>query len=615
MSFKQFIPLSCCFVIAAALFGCGSGTQLEIAPPPPPVTTYSGATFSGKALAGTTPIVGATVQLYAAGITGNGSAPTSLGSALTTDSNGAFTVPAGYTCTTAASQLYVVVRGGSVATASNNSAITLATAIGACNGVTASSQFVINEVTTAAAAWSLSQFLAPGANLGSSATNAQGLANAQATLANLANLTAGTSPGAAFPATGTSPAPRINSVANLLHTCTAATSSTACSSLFTATTAPGATAPGNTLDAALSLVRNPGNNIAQLYTLSAATSAFTPALGAAPRDWTLFINYSGGGMNEPTGLGVDSNGNIWVASYVGVVSEFSPTGKPASATGITGNGLHESYGLAIDAQNNIWVPNEESPGANGGLGTITELSSSGQPLSGTTGYTAGAIDFPTAIAIDPNGTAWVVDYGDATVTLLSSTGKPLSGTTGYTSGKFDFPINVAIDANHNGWVANLSDVTVTKVAPDGSSFTNYSCCDGPDGLAIDQKGNVWVANYYGDSISELDSSGNIISNGYTGGGLSHPQSVAIDGTGNVWVANYRGNSITQLAGAASTSPGKILSPAAGWAPDANLLESYAIAIDASGNLWVTSYGNNLLTEFVGLTPPVKTPLLGPPQAP
>ena len=101
-------------------------------------------------------------------------------------------------------------------------AITLATVLGPCNQVTASSPIVINEVTTAATAWGLAQFLTSAGNLGASATNTQGLSNAFATVANLVNLTTGTSPGAAFPSTGASPAAKINTLANLLNTCTAA---------------------------------------------------------------------------------------------------------------------------------------------------------------------------------------------------------------------------------------------------------------------------------------------------------------------------------------------------------------------------------------------------------
>jgi streptogramin lyase len=594
-------------------FTFGTGT-LTITP-----TSNPGVGFTGRAMAGAQPIVGATVQLYAAGTTGNGSAGTAfLTSTLTTDAAGAFTVPAGYSCPAAAAQLYVIIRGGQVGAAAN-AAIALATPIGTCNQLASGAQFVINEVTTAATAYGLAQFLSAGGNIGATSTNAQGLANAVATVANLANLTTGTSPGASLPQNGASPAARINSVANLLNTCTTATSAAGCSPLFSATTPSGGGAPSNTLDALLNLVRNPGSNVAALYTQSTTSTAFTPALTTAPADWTMFINYTGGGMNSPSGVGVDATGNVWVASYFSAASEFSPTGNPVFPSGITSGGLFHSYGLAVDAQNDVWIPNEDSTatGVNKGLGSITTLSSTGQVTSGAAGYIAGGIYYPIAVAIDTNATAWVVNYGNSSLTLLSSSGQPLSGANGYTSPKLVFPVAVAIDANHNGWLANQEDVTVTKVSPDGTQFTSYACCNGASGIAIDQRGFVWVANYYGDSISQLASDGTVISTGYSDNKASiwHPQGIAIDGSGHVWVANFFGSSITELAGSAATSPGQILSPTAGYARDANLVEGFAVAIDASGNLWITNFFTNTLTEIVGLATPVKTPQLGPVQSP
>src|SRR6202041_3195569 len=116
-------------------------------------------------------------------------------------------------------------------------------------------------------------------------------------------------------------------------------------------------------------------NVAALYTQSATSTAFTPALTAAPSDWTMFLNYTGGGMSSPSNVGVDATGNVWVASYFSAATKFSPTGNllfPA----ITSGGLDQSYGLAIDAQNNVWIPNQMSPmSVNGGFGSVTVISS------------------------------------------------------------------------------------------------------------------------------------------------------------------------------------------------------------------------------------------------
>jgi len=108
-----------------------------------------------------------------------------------------------------------------------------------------------------------------------------------------------------------------------------------------------------------------------------------------------------------------------------------------------------------------------------------------------------------------------------------------------------------------------------------------------------------------------------VSTGYVGGGLAHPQGIAVDGAGNVWVSNFRANALTELAGAVSASPGTALSPAGGIGSSANLVQAYALAIDASGNVWVTNSASNAnkLTEYIGLAAPVKTPLIGLPTAP
>ncbi len=625
--------------VLGVMVGCGGGSNSSTPPPPivaernsctttnttspaqpAPTSNFAGQPITLTVMAGTTPVVGAQLQLYAAGTTGNGSTPKALLSSLgTTDANGRFYVAGGFTCPLSNSVLYVVAKGGKAGSGgTTNGAIALASILGTCNSVVNGSSFTVNEATTVATAWAMSQFMA-GEYLGATATNGAGIAAAAATVANLVNVTTGTMPGPGFPTTGTAPVAKMGSLANLLNGCTTSGSatSTACSQLFTLT-GVATSSTVDTLGAAVQLAKTPGTNVAAIYTQSAMVGAYAPVLSAAPADWTLAATFGGGGMKEPTALSIDSTGKIWVVNYSdslgnGVTTLLSNTGTPMYPAGIGNQNLYASYGGAVDVNDVMWVDSEQSYYAvNGGLGAVTQQSNAG---SSPGMFSSGGMNFPLATAFDTSGNAWVVDYGNSHVTLLSGSGSPLSGTTGYTATNLEFPVAVATNALCNGYLANQATNTVTKVIANGSAFTDYTVDEGPSGLAVDASSNLWTANYYGNSVGFVSADGLTVVKGYTGGGLNHPQGIAVDGAGNVWVANYRGPALTELAGAGAAKPGAVLSPSAGWGTDAGLLEAYALAIDGSGNLWVTNLGANTVTEFVGLASPVKTPLLGPVRVP
>jgi streptogramin lyase len=623
-------------VTLGALTGCGSSSAPYTTTPPitevnnckttnttspakpTPTANYAGTPFSGTVLAGTTPLSGAKVQLYAAGTAGNGSAGTALlGTALTTGANGAFTVPA-YTCPLSNSVVYAIATGGATTpTGTANAASELAVVMGTCNGI-GSASVVIDEATTVATAFAMQQFvgtggLGSGAKLGATATNASGISLAAATAQNLVNSATGQAPGAAFPSTGTAPVARLNTLANLLHACVVGgASSTSCTQLETATAASG-TAPSNTLDAMVNLAKQPGTNVGQLYTLATSATAYTPSMTSAPADWMLPVIFGGGGMDAPSAISIDSTGTVWVANYFNNASAFTNTGVPVFASGVSDGNINSAYGGAVNVNDEFWVTNEESHySLDTGFGSVSPFNKSG--AVGTFG--GGGMYFPIAAAFDTSGVGWIVDYGDSSMSLFSLAKTSVAGTSGYQSSHLAFPVAVATDADCNAYVANQGTSTITRVAADGSSYVDFTVGSGPSGVAIDSAGNVWSANYYGNNVGLVTGGTTVASGaGFTAGGIDHPQGIAADGAGTVWVANFRAPGFTELAGAGTSTPGAGLSPSTGWAPDSGNNTPFALAIDASGNVWMSNFNGNVLYEFVGIAVPVQTPLLGPVRVP
>jgi streptogramin lyase len=562
--------------------------------------------FTGVMESGSNPVSVAGISFYAAGNSGNGLGATNLISTqtVTTDASGKFSIPA-FQCPSSATQVYLVGRGGiaSSALSGNNAALMMMAALGDCGSISSSTAVVMNEVTTVSAAWALSQFIGANAVIGASATNATGLRNAFLTAANLADASKGTAPGPGLPANTKLETAKLNTLAAALWSCDQPVSSTACAKLFSAA----AGAPSDTLDAALSVIRNPGANPAAVFA-TAAQGPFTPVLSTAPHDWTLSATFGNctagcGGLNLPGALAIDSTGSVWVANYYGnVASKFSNTGVPASASGYTATGLQQSFGITVDGQDSAWITNENASGT----GSITHLSSAGANLSGS-GYIGGGIYYPTAVAATSGGQIWVANYATGAATLLSNSGTAISGSSGYAPGTLLFTSAVAIDGNQNGWFAYQGGVAMITQA---GTVSSYACCDVPMGIALDASGNVWVADFVASDVAKLSSGGKVLGV-TTAGGVHTPMNIAVDGSGNIWTANYRANTLSEISGATLQA----VSPAAGYGLDASLYGPFGLGFDASGNVWISNAYGNTLTELIGAAGPIKTPLLGPPAQP
>jgi sugar lactone lactonase YvrE len=324
---------------------------------------------------------------------------------------------------------------------------------------------------------------------------------------------------------------------------------------------------GNTV--AESMLNTIANVIAQCVTASGPSSGSCSSLfsAAAPPGGTAPSNTFDAALDIAKNPANNAGAIFALAPTAAHQITYTPVlpGAPnawVAALSFSGGGLSSPEGVAVDASGNIWAANSFSS-------TVTELGPDGSALSGF-GYTASSLSQPFGVAVDGNGNVWVTNY-------------------------------------YNGQVTELCGAT-TANCPIGSATGNQIFAsaagglNGPEGIAIDQLGNVWVANNSGNSVTELDSSGNALSgSGYTDTSLSAPIDVAIDGNGNVWVADSGNNEVTELCGAntancpSMTATGSaILASAAGAG---GLNGPAGIAIDQSGNAWVANNSGNSVTEL------------------
>lgn len=143
------------------------------------------------------------------------------------------------------------------------------------------------------------------------------------------------------------------------------------------------------------------------------------------------------------------------------------------------------------------------------------------------------------------------------------------------------PFQPILSAAPNDWTIALIFFSPTMV--------------GPYFPAIDSLGNLWVPGYTSNSLTEFDSTGNILSgqNGYTGGGLNLPYSIAIDSTDNPWVVNFGplGASTISRFGTGGT-------PANG-SPYTCAATCFFIAIDTAQNLWISSTSHAIVLNSSG----------------
>ena len=246
----------------------------------------------GNIQGGQHPISGSSLQLYAAGSKGNGSAALPLLSQpVRSDSSGGFSLTAA--CPSPTTQLYLTAKEGNPGATPGvtNPSIALMAALGPCGELSSSTPIVVNEVTTVGSVWPLAAYMSSMSDVGSAAGDPS-FSAAIAVVDQLVDISHGVSPGKGVPGGWVVQTSKLYSLADILDACVnsyggSAGDGSACGLLFSLGTARGGVPPTDTLSAALVIAQAPKNNVSNIFNLVPQAVTFQPVVSTTPVDWSL----------------------------------------------------------------------------------------------------------------------------------------------------------------------------------------------------------------------------------------------------------------------------------------------------------------------------------------
>jgi sugar lactone lactonase YvrE len=201
--------------------------------------------------------------------------------------------------------------------------------------------------------------------------------------------------------------------------------------------------------------------------------------------------FTGGFVNGPNGLALDSSGNLYVTTNSNVIRKFSPSGVDLGVFASTG--INFAMGLAFDSKGNLYV-------ANNGGSTIEKFAPDGTDL----GVFANVIR-PTGLAFDASGNLYVANTFN-TIERFSPIGTHLIP---FTSFFLNTPEGLAFDSSGNLYVANNGSDTIQVFSPSGADLGSLPTVglSGPIGLAFDSSGNLYVVNNLASTIEKITPDG------------------------------------------------------------------------------------------------------------
>lgn len=320
-------------------------------------------------------------------------------------------------------------------------------------------------------------------------------------------------------------------------------------------------------------------------------------------------------LHNPSGLSFDSLGNLYIADQLDYrIREVTASNHQISTiagsgnAGFSGDGssatlanLNLPYSVLVDSGGNLWITdtgNQRIREVSGG--NINTFAGGG--LGDGVGPMQASLANPTAVTWDAFGNFYIADTAnnrirkvsagaDSTITTVAGNGN--AGYTGdgglATSATLNAPNGVALDASGNIYIADSNNYVVRALNTQATAVTIF-------GVTI-QPGNI--ATVVGNGAECLPNTAPCGDGGLaTSAQLTFPSSITFDGNGNLYIADYYGNRVRVVnptSGNINTEAG---TGAPGYAGDggpatsAKLDRPFGVAVDPSGNVYISDSKNN-----------------------
>ena len=388
-------------------------------------------------------------------------------------------------------------------------------------------------------------------------------------------------------------------------------------------------------------ISNPGGIAywgGRLYVTNVANDSITvyPATANGSTSPIVTIHGEQMGLDNPTAIAFDSAGNIYVSNAGrGGGGHDSITKFPAGSSGdvapvakITGAAtkLSSPSGIAVDSSGNIYVANEGSN--NGELDSITVYSAGSRGNAAPAKIIAGSstkLDRPGGVAVDSKGNIYATSFGaegNSSVAILvyakDSAGNvaPSESIDGDCA-LLSCPGGIALDASANIYVTNPGNIASGDESV--AVFTHDMLTPGqtgqcwrpayeifgpktgiaqPFGIAVDSIGGIYVTNSDADANSVLvfqtGDNGNVTPTATiaTQNEIFAPTSVAVDSSGKIYVANgnadRRVSDTVTIYAAGSNAATAPIATLGGTGDKADINSPFAVAVDKQGKVYVAN---------------------------